>query len=113
MPNDIDLFFIDADHCYEGVYNDTKNVFSIRNKESIVIWHDFKRAHEYRVEVINAVRDALNENFKNVYVTNNNICGIYLPENKQQALTYKKCTYEINSPLYTYDVSMGAGIKYL
>ena len=65
----VDLYFIDGDHSYQGVYSDTKNIFSNRKEQSIVVWHDFKLGqNEYRAEVIKAVYDALGKDFDNVYV---------------------------------------------
>lgn len=110
VPDDIDLFFIDGDHSYEGVYNDTKNVFSIKKENSIVVWHDFKMAGSYRTEVVTAVRDAIGDRFKNVYVTDNNICGIYLPEELQGEIVCKKAGYEENVPLYTYNTNLKVNI---
>lgn len=85
----VDLYFIDGDHSYQGVYSDTKNIFSNRKEQSIVVWHDFKLGqNEYRAEVIKAVYDALGKDFDNVYVTNNNVCGIYIPKNRIQEFDF-------------------------
>ncbi len=111
LPDDIDLFFIDGDHRYEGVYNDTKNVFSIKKKNAIVVWHDFRIGNAYRTEVVHAVRDAVGDDFKNVYVTNNNICGIYIPEDLQEGILCKKTDYEENIPLYTYDTELKVSVR--
>lgn len=104
----VDLYFIDGDHSYMGVYNDTKNIFQHKRKDAIVIWHDFKMAdNKYRVGIVKAVSDALGDEFKNVYVTNNNICGIYIPENRFDEFGFqmREMKYEENAPLYTYDVN--------
>lgn len=110
----VDLYFIDGDHSYQGVYSDTKNIFSNRNEQSIVVWHDFKLGqNEYRAEVIKAVYDALGKDFDNVYVTNNNVCGIYIPKNRIQEfdfLLYER-KYQKNAPLYTYNVHLETGVK--
>ena len=79
IKDKVDLYFIDADYSYDGVYEDTKNVFSTKKDDAIVIWHDFRKiGFQYNEEVIRAVKDVLGEKFKNVYVTDHNLCGIYL-----------------------------------
>lgn len=112
LPADIDLFFIDADHSYTGIYNDTKNIFAIKKESAIVIWHDFKLPGRYRPETVRAIKDALGgEEFKNVYAVNNNFCGIYLPEKMHEKIVCMKHLYEKNEPLYTYDVNLKTGVK--
>lgn len=109
IQDQIDLYFIDGDHSYKGVLNDTKNIFDTRKKDSIVVWHDFKLpGNEYNTDVIQAVKDALKDDFKNVYVTNNNMCGIYIPQKYAKTIPLRELKYEEDAPLYTYDVLMGA-----
>lgn len=103
----IDLYFIDGDHSYNGVYCDTKNIFENKKRDAIVIWHDFKeKNNQYNIEVVKAVRDVLEEKFEDVYVTNNNICGIYIPKNRKHEFGFelREQKYEENAPLYTYDI---------
>jgi len=106
-----DLYFIDGDHSYEGVYSDTKKVFETRDENSIVIWHDFKMALEYRTSVVKAVRDVLGSDFENVYVTDNNICGIYIPEYLKECFKIYEKKYEENRRLYTYDTALSLNIR--
>lgn len=110
----VDLYFIDGDHSYQGVYHDTKNIFTCKKRDAIVIWHDFKLSmNEYRDEVIQAVQDALGRDFDNVYVTDNNLCGIYVPQNRLKEfdfLIYER-KYRENAPLYTYNVHLNANLK--
>ena len=97
IKDDIDLFFIDADHSYTGVYNDTKNVFKFRKKDSFVIWHDFEVMNwQNSGTTAPAVKEALGEKFKNVYLIDNrsNICGIYIPEKYQGDFEYHEVIYE-------------------
>lgn len=105
IEDEIDLYFIDGDHSYSGVYADTKNIFNIRKDNSIVVWHDFREdGFAYNVEVISAVKDALGNRFENVYVTNCNLCGVYLPDDYIQDFKMRELKYEENAELYTYDV---------
>lgn len=107
IGNSVDLFFIDGDHSYEGVYHDSKNIFSVMKEDAIVIWHDVrKRSLEYNGEVVCAIRDALQEKFDHVFVCNNNLCGIYLPEKYQEKFSRIELKYEEDAPLYTYDVKI-------
>lgn len=39
--NSMDFIFIDADHSYEGVKNDTEKAFQMLAPGGVVIWHDF------------------------------------------------------------------------
>lgn len=103
----IDLYFIDGDHSYQGVYSDTKNIFKNKKEDSIVVWHDFKiPRNQYNAEVVTAVYDALQEDFDNVYVVDNNLCGIYIPNHRIKEFNFMLCErkYIENAPLYTYDV---------
>lgn len=95
IPNDIDLYFIDGDHSYNGVYVDTKNVFAHKKPNSIVIWHDFKNANSWDMNsgVAVAVKDAIGDEFENVFCVDNNMCGIYLPKSIQNDFEMKPCSY--------------------
>lgn len=105
IEDSIDLYFIDGDHRYEGVYADTKNVFKVKKENAIVVWHDFRvDSLQFREEVVMAVKDALGDQFRNVYVTNNNLCGVYLPDAYIRDFEMKELKYEENAQLYTYDV---------
>lgn len=110
----IDLYFIDGDHSYEGVFHDTKNIFANKKEDAIVVWHDFKYTDaRYKAAVVNAVYDALGDAFDNVYVTDNNACGIYIPPNRMDEFGFimHEGIYEEYTPLYTYDVTLDCGVK--
>lgn len=107
IEEDIDLFFIDGDHSYEGVYADTLNIFNVKKENAIVIWHDFRtELFRYKEEIVAAVKDALGDKFENVYVTNGNLCGIYLPDAMKSHFTMRRLKYEEAPKLYTYDVTL-------
>lgn len=105
ISDEIDLFFIDGDHSYKGVYADTKNVFKIKKDNAIVVWHDFRKTRfTYNEDVVCAVKDALGDDFKNVYVTDRNLCGVYLPNAYIKDFKMTELKYSEDMGLYTYDV---------
>lgn len=110
----VGLYFIDGDHSYQGVYHDTKNIFEKKRDDAIVVWHDFKKGQNaYHAEVIKAVYDVLGEKFEQVYVTDNNLCGIYIPQNRMDEfgfVVYER-KYEENAPLYTYNLALDSGVR--
>ena len=70
-----DLVFIDAGHHYADVKSDSENIWKIKKDNTIVVWHDFVEAYG----VVAGVHDALGNDFDNVFVFDNNVCGVYLP----------------------------------
>lgn len=111
IKENIDLYFIDADHNYDGVYNDTKKVFEHKNEDSFVVWHDFRwESFLFYEEVVQAVVDAIGlEQFGQVYCCDNNKCGIFVPL-KYQGDFEKLCSYDKNV-LYTYEIKMQMKIR--
>lgn len=106
IRENIDLYFIDADHSYDGVKNDTEKVFKHRGENSFVVWHDFKcPANQLRLSVISAVEDSLGrDEFKKVYMFDNNLCGLYVPS-KYKEIFDAYCEFDVND-LYTYKLDM-------
>ena len=100
----VDLYFIDGDHSYAGVYCDTKNIFDHKKEDAIVVWHDFKNGNQYNVDGGKAVSDVLGNEFENVYVTDNNMGGIYIPKCRKVEYSLHRRRYEENALLYTYDI---------
>lgn len=64
--------------------------------------------NQYNSSVVKAVQNALGEEFKNVYVLDNNVCGIYIPIHRKEEFNLKiyERKYEENVPLYTYDTCL-------
>ncbi len=58
------------------------------------------------MDVVKAVSDVLGKEFENVYVTDNNMCGIYIPKCRKFEFTLHRRCYEENAILYTYDVNL-------
>ncbi len=74
-----DLIFIDGNHHYEYVFNDTKKVFeSLIHENSIVVWHDYAyNPEKIRSEVASAILDAVPEHLHQF---------LYHPEGTMSAL---------------------------
>lgn len=87
-----DLIFIDGDHSYKGVLDDTKKVFQIRKGEnSVIVWHDYGFGTEdVRHSVLNAILDGIPEDkHSNLYHISNTKCAVYM-EGKQFNRQYPK-----------------------
>jgi len=81
-----DLIFVDGDHSYDGVLNDTRKVFDLlRNENSIIVWHDCVTQYELPDwEVVAGILDgAPREKQKNIFHISNSLCAVYHPGNYQ------------------------------
>lgn len=79
-----DLIFIDGDHSYEMVLNDTQKVFkNLIHENSIVVWHDYAYSpQKIRYEVFQAILDGVGkENHSKLYHPRNTMCAIFIGEN--------------------------------
>ncbi len=97
-----DLVFIDAGHHYLDVKSDTENIWKIKKDNTIIVWHDFVDAYG----VVAGVRDALGDEFDNVFVFDNNICGVYLPKPYREYFSESKYFFSEESnkiTMYTYN----------
>lgn len=87
-----DLIFVDGDHSYEGVLNDTMKVFQLlRNSESIIVWHDYGfHTEDTRYNTLKAILDGIpREKHKNLYHVSNTMCAVYM-ENVNLPTHYTK-----------------------
>lgn len=78
----IDLVFVDGDHRYPAVVNDTKKAFDLlKSEKSIIVWHDYAASpNELRYEVMLGILDgAPKEAHKHIYKVSNCLCAIYYP----------------------------------
>ena len=76
-----DLIFIDGDHSYEGVLNDTRKVMPLRKStSSVVVWHDYGfNTEEVRHSVLHGILDGIPvEKHGNLYHVSNTMCAVYL-----------------------------------
>ncbi|HVA99088.1 MAG TPA: class I SAM-dependent methyltransferase [Bacteroidia bacterium] len=76
----VDVAFIDGDHHYEAVKNDTEKVFEIlKDSSSIIVWHDYGNTPEdIRWDVLKGILAGTPENKrKYLYRVSNTLCAIY------------------------------------
>ena len=75
-----DLIFIDGDHHYEMVKNDTHKVFAhLVHDDSVVVWHDYARNPETtRFEVFAGILDGLDPEYhQHLYHAGNTLSAVY------------------------------------
>lgn len=76
-----DLIFVDGDHSYKGVLNDTLKVFPLRkNDQSIIVWHDYGfNTENTRYSTLKGILDGIpKEKHKNLYHVSNTMCAVYI-----------------------------------
>jgi hypothetical protein len=87
-----DLIFIDGDHSYEGVLNDSIKTLPLRrNETSVIVWHDYGfNTEEVRHSVLNGILDGIPEEKHNsLFHVSNTMCAIYI-EGRQYKTTYTR-----------------------
>ncbi len=81
LSRKFDLIFIDGDHHYDLVKNDTEKVFKHLVKEgSVVVWHDYAYNPERpRFEVMAGILDGSpSDRHSHIYHVANTMCAIYI-----------------------------------
>ena len=76
-----DLVFIDGEHSYEMVLNDTQKVFKhLLHENSIVVWHDYAYSPQnIRYAVFQAILDGVGkQNHSHLYHPKNTMCAIFI-----------------------------------
>jgi predicted O-methyltransferase YrrM len=76
-----DLIFIDGDHHYDYVKNDTQKIFQhLIHDNSIIVWHDYARNPEcFRSEVLAGILDGTPREYrKYLYHVSNTMCSIFI-----------------------------------
>nr|NQU89326.1 class I SAM-dependent methyltransferase [Bacteroidota bacterium] len=100
-----DLIFIDGDHHYEMVKNDTEKVFShLVHDQTVVVWHDYAKNPEVaRFEVFAGILDGLpQKHHSHLYHAGNTLSAIYYPKRK---LTGRKLKYP-TWPNHWFDITL-------
>lgn len=76
-----DVIFIDGDHHYEKVKNDTEKVFKhLVHDESIIVWHDYgHHPEEVRFQVLAGILDGVDPSMHNeLYHVSQTKCAVYI-----------------------------------
>lgn len=76
-----DMMFVDGDHTYRGVKNDTENVFRLlKDKRSIIVWHDYGAEYDTPAwSVMAGILDGCpSAERKHLYHVSNTLCAIYI-----------------------------------
>jgi hypothetical protein len=76
-----DLIFIDGDHSYNGVVQDTRNMFKLlKDDRSIIVWHDYGYDSEnVRHEVLEAILDGTPAEYhQHLYHISNTMCAVFM-----------------------------------
>jgi predicted O-methyltransferase YrrM len=80
-----DLIFVDGDHHTDSVENDTRIVVNLlKSSDSVIVWHDaLSDPGTPRYEVLLGIFRGLPEHMKSkVYLVENTLCAVFLPEDK-------------------------------
>ena len=75
-----DLIFVDGDHHFDMVKNDTQKVFELlRDKNSVIVWHDYaSNPGEVRFEVLAGILAGCPPELKdNLFYVSNTLCAIF------------------------------------
>jgi hypothetical protein len=84
LDKKFDLIFVDGDHSYQGVLNDTKKVFSLlKDENSVIVWHDYGYNPEKpRHSVLLAILEGIpSQEHQHLYHVSNTMCAIYSKRN--------------------------------
>jgi predicted O-methyltransferase YrrM len=87
-----DLIFIDGDHSYEGVLNDSMKTLPLRRDvNSIIVWHDYGQSTEIvRNSVLAGILDGIPSHLHhNLFHVSNTLCAIYI-ENREFNTSFTK-----------------------
>src|SRR5262249_13039314 len=79
-----DLIFVDGDHNFEFVKNDTAKMFELlKDEHSVIVWHDYGNTPEdIRWDVLHGILEGTPEKFrKNLYHVSNTLSAIFTREN--------------------------------
>jgi predicted O-methyltransferase YrrM len=86
LEKKFDLVFIDGDHHYESVMNDTKNAFKLlKDERSVIVWHDYgTNPNDIRWDVLRGILDGTPDDKKSkLYRVSNTLCAIYTNQDLQ------------------------------
>jgi hypothetical protein len=79
----MDMVFVDGDHHYHSVKNDTRIAFKLlKDEKSVIVWHDYSSdTVTIRWDVLAGILDGCPpEKRDNLYHISNTLCAAYIPE---------------------------------
>ncbi len=81
LEGNCDFVFVDGDHHYDSVVNDTQLAFRLIRKGGIIVWHDYAHSPEQvRWNVFHGIMKGAPESAKpHLYSVSNTLCAAYLP----------------------------------
>lgn len=76
------MVFVDGDHHYDSVVNDTRLAFRLLKPNGIIIWHDYAHSPEQvRWNVFHGILEGTPDaERKHLYAVSNTLCAIYFPQ---------------------------------
>ena len=97
-----DLIFIDGDHHYSSIKNDTEKIFThLVHEKSIVVWHDYAwQPGNIRFETLAGILAGIPAKFRqNLYTVSNTLCAIYYPAgleaDEQKPVAFPENVFEV------------------
>lgn len=102
LQKKFDVIFIDGNHHYEYVKNDTLKVFKhLVHEQSVVVWHDYAfNPEKIRYEVLAGILDGIPALHKNdLYHVSNTLCAVFV---RERFIT--KCFNPYQSPMLNFKV---------
>lgn len=100
-----DLIFIDGDHHYESVMNDTRHMFELlKDENSVIVWHDYgNHPNDIRWDVLRGILDGTPAAKRNkLYRVSNTLCAIYT---NQQLSPYQQAAIETPGKSFTISIT--------
>jgi predicted O-methyltransferase YrrM len=84
-----DVVFIDGDHRYESIVNDTKIAFKLlKDEHSVIVWHDYaSQPGEVRWDVLKGILDGTpKEKMEKLYSVSNTLSALYTNQSYKESL---------------------------
>jgi predicted O-methyltransferase YrrM len=101
-----DIIFVDGDHHYESVRQDTANVFSmLKDDESVIVWHDYvDHSGQVRYEVLAGILDGTPAEYRsNIYHVSHTMCALFM---RKKVKTYSLPAVQLPDKTFTLGISV-------
>lgn len=100
----MDVVFIDGNHHYEFVLNDTREAYKLlKDENSVIVWHDYtKNGEEIRWDILKAILDgSIEENRALIYQVKDSLSAIYT---KSKIQSFPNTFWQV--PKYLFDIQL-------